>query len=116
MYSPFIDKKGNPLEIKKVQFKHLEQLKECEEGHHLEFKRDLLDDGKAQLAKEIASFANCEGGWLIVGIEDKTHEINAIENKIIVRKLVKSLQESLLIRNLRPAFCHCLKINQKVFC
>lgn len=89
MYSPFIDKKGNPLEIRKVQFKHLEQLKECEEGHHLEFKRDLLDDGKAQLAKEIASFANCEGGWLIVGIEDKTHEINAIEKQDYSQKIGK---------------------------
>jgi hypothetical protein len=28
--------------------------------------------GKAQLVKEIDSSANCEGGWLIVGIEDKT--------------------------------------------
>lgn len=89
MYSPFLDIKGKPLSIKKVKFSHLEQLKDCEEGHHLEYKRLLEDGGKAQLAKEIASFANCEGGWLIVGIEDKTKEINAIDKLDYSQKIGK---------------------------
>lgn len=70
MYSPFVDMKGKPLAINRVQFKHLTQLKDCDEGHHVEYKERLEDAGKNQLAKEIASFANCEGGWLIVGITD----------------------------------------------
>lgn len=79
MYSPFYDRQGNPLEISKVKYCHLEKLKDCEEGHHLEFKQKLEDGGKNQLAKEIASFANCEGGWLIVGIEDKSKKIMPID-------------------------------------
>lgn len=78
MYSPFLDRNGNTLTIQKVRYAHLSQLTDCEEGHHLEFKRILEDNEKAQLAKEIASFANCEGGWLIVGIDDKSKEITAI--------------------------------------
>ena len=79
MYSPFYDKKGNPMDISKIKYCHLEQLKDCEEGHHLEFKEKLEDGGKNHLAKVITSFANCEGGWLIVGIEDKTNKIKAID-------------------------------------
>lgn len=89
MYSPFLDREGEPLTIEKVEFIHLEQLKECDEGYHLEYKRLLEDGGKAQLAKEIASFANCEGGWLIVGIEDKTKEINAIDKVDYSQKIGK---------------------------
>lgn len=79
MYSPFFDTKGKPIEINKVKYEHIKQLKEIDEGHHIEYKRLLEDGGKAQLAKEIASFANCEGGWLIVGLEDKTKEIYPVE-------------------------------------
>lgn len=61
------------MDISKIKYCHLEQLLDCEEGHHLEFKEKLEDGGKNHLAKEITSFANCEGGWLIVGIEDKTN-------------------------------------------
>ena len=75
MYSPFLDKKRRPLPIEKIKYQHLEQLADCDEGHHVEYKLLLDDGGKAQLAKEITSFANCEGGWLIVGIDDKTKEI-----------------------------------------
>lgn len=72
MYSPFFDNKGHPLPIEKIKYCHLSQLADCDEGHHVEYKLLLEDGGKAQLAKEITSFANCEGGWLIVGIDDKT--------------------------------------------
>lgn len=79
MYSPFINEKGAPIAITQLIYNHLEQLKECDEGHHLEYKKFLEDGGRAQLAKEIASFANCEGGWLIVGIDDKTREIIPVD-------------------------------------
>ena len=75
MYSPFSDSKGRPLTIEKVKFSHLSQLVDCDKGHHVEYKLLHEDGGKAQLAKEITSFANCEGGWLIVGIDDKTKGI-----------------------------------------
>lgn len=81
MYSPFSDSKGRPLAIEKVKFSHLSQLVDCDEGHHVEYKLLLEDGGKAQLAKEITSFANCEGGWLIVGVDDKTKEIKPIDKQ-----------------------------------
>lgn len=89
MYSPFFDSKGNALTIDKLKYGHLEQLLDCDEGHHLEYKLLLKDDERAQLAKEIASFANCEGGWLIVGIDDKTKEIKPIEKKDYSQRIGK---------------------------
>ena len=89
MYSPFFDKKGKALNIERLKYIHLSQLIECDEGHHLEYKLNLEDGGKAQLAKEIASFANCEGGWLIIGIDDKTREIRPIDKKDYSQKIGK---------------------------
>lgn len=89
MYSPFFDSKGNPLSIERIKYHHLEQLADCDEGHHLEYKLLLEDGGKAQLAKEITSFANCEGGWLIVGIDDKTKEIKPIDKKDYSQRIGK---------------------------
>lgn len=89
MYSPFFDKKGQPLSIEKIKYHHLSQLVDCDEGHHLEYKLLLEDGGKAQLAKEITSFANCEGGWLIVGIDDKTKEITPIDKQDYSQRIGK---------------------------
>lgn len=89
MYSPFLDKKGNPLSIDRIKYAHLKQLADCDEGHHVEYKLLLEDGGKAQLAKEITSFANCEGGWLIVGVDDKTKEIKPIEKKDYSQRIGK---------------------------
>ena len=49
MYSPFFDKQGRPLVITKVLYNHLEQLKQCEEGHFLEFKSKLDTEGKQHI-------------------------------------------------------------------
>lgn len=89
MYSPFFDKKGQPLSIEKIKYSHLSQLVDCDEGHHVEYKLLLEDGGKAQLAKEITSFANCEGGWLIVGIDDKTKEIKPIDKQDYSQRIGK---------------------------
>lgn len=89
MYSPFFDKKGRPLSIDKLKYKHLSQLIDCDEGHHVEYKLLLEDGGKAQLAKEIASFANCEGGWLIIGIENNTKEIKPIAKQDYSQRIGK---------------------------
>lgn len=89
MYSPFVDSKGNPVYINRLRYSHLSQLVDCDEGHHLEYKRLLDDNVKAQLAKEIASFANCEGGWLVVGIDDKTHHCTPINKADYSQKIGK---------------------------
>jgi len=89
VYSPFYDKQGTPLDISQIKYTHLQQLVDCEEGHHLEYKLKLEDGGKNQIAKEITSFANCEGGWLIVGIEDKTKQIEPISKLDYSQKVGK---------------------------
>lgn len=89
MYSPFYSSNGKPLKINQLKYQHLSQLLDCDEGHHLEYKRALEDGGNAQLAKEIASFANCEGGWLIVGIDDKSKAILPIEKADYSQKIGK---------------------------
>lgn len=89
MYSPFFDKKGQTLSIDKIKYGHLSQLVDCDEGHHVEYKLLLEDGGKAQLAKEITSFANCEGGWLIIGIDDKTKKIQPIDKQDYSQRIGK---------------------------
>lgn len=55
MYSPFYYKKGNPMDISKIKYCHLEQLADCEEGHHLEFKEKLEDGGNRECGLPYAS-------------------------------------------------------------
>lgn len=72
-YSPFTDEKGNMLTLNEINFSHLSQLNEkgIEEGFSIEFK-SLFDDNfkKKHLCQKITSFANSDGGWLFVGIQD----------------------------------------------
>lgn len=78
MYSPFVDNKGNPLELSKIRFHHLKQLKTVDEGYKVEFKMNFDKSVKDKVPAIITSFANSEGGWLIVGIEDDSHDVTCI--------------------------------------
>lgn len=78
VYSPFSDKKGNPLELSKIRFSHLEQLKAVDEGYKVEYKRVFDKAVKDKIPAIITSFANSEGGWLIIGIEDDSHDVACI--------------------------------------
>lgn len=80
-YSPFTDKKGNPIDIFHIQHRHLIQLssKAVEEGYQVEYKADLTDSVKKKLPKIITSFANSSGGWLFVGVDEKTLELNKLK-------------------------------------
>ncbi len=78
MYSPFFDKKGNPLELSKIRFSHLEQLKAVDEGYKVEYKGAFDKSVKDKIPAIITSFANSEGGWLIIGIEDNSHDVTCI--------------------------------------
>ncbi|GEM_PF-1374547 len=72
-YSPFTDSDGNMLPIDKIKYSDLSQLKDKEitEGYKIEYK-STFDDSlkKKHLSKEITSFANSDGGWFFIGIED----------------------------------------------
>ncbi len=87
MYTPFLDNDGSPLSIEQVQYEHLGQLEECEEGHHIEYKLLLENGGKNHIAKVIASFSNCEGGWLFIGIEDGSKKIAPISKSDYSQKI-----------------------------
>ncbi len=72
-YSPFTDKKGKMQSINEISYSDLKQLKEKEikEGYKVEFKASFDDSVKKKhLCKEISSFANSNGGWLFIGIND----------------------------------------------
>lgn len=80
-YSPFTDKSGNLIDISHIQHQHLAQLssKEIEEGYQVEYKTALTDSVKKKIPKIITSFANSSGGWLFIGIDEKTHELDKLE-------------------------------------
>lgn len=78
MYSPFVDRKGKQLTLDKVRFIHLPQLKEIDEGYKVEYKSELSDEVKKKIPAIITSFANSSGGWLIIGIDNETHNVRCI--------------------------------------
>ena len=52
------------------------------ESKNIEYKVTLPDKSEKYM-KTIVAFANTQGGKLIVGIDDKTHEIVGVENEIL---------------------------------
>lgn len=52
------------------------------ESKSIEYKVTLPDKSEKYM-KTIVAFANTQGGKLIVGVDDKTHEIVGVENEII---------------------------------
>lgn len=96
-YSPFTDKKGNKISLNKLRFTDICKIEEkgIEEGYKVEFKSQWDDNFKKKhLCQTIASFANAEGGWLLIGIEDGTGKYIGIDkqradfSQMISQKLV----------------------------
>lgn len=52
------------------------------ESKGIEYKVTLPDKSEKYM-KTIVAFANTQGGKLIVGVDDKTHEIVGVENEIL---------------------------------
>lgn len=95
-YSPFIYKNDSFITLSNIRFSHIAQLKErnIEEGYQVEYKSQWDDNFlKKHLCQVITSFANSEGGWLFIGIENETAEYVGIEklradfSQIISQKL-----------------------------
>lgn len=53
-----------------------------EESKNIEYKITLPDKSEKYM-KTIVAFANTQGGKLIVGVDDKTHEIVGVETEIL---------------------------------
>ncbi len=72
-----------------MDIKKLSSLIEKNEGRKLDFKLKLdleTETGKKELAKDVCAIANSKGGrgYIIVGIQDKTHEIIGIDTESFV--------------------------------
>ena len=52
------------------------------ESKNIEYKVTLPDKSEKYM-KTIVAFANTQGGKLVVGVDDKTHEIVGVENDIL---------------------------------
>nr|WP_308741996.1 ATP-binding protein [uncultured Anaerocolumna sp.] len=77
-YSPFTDKNGNFISIDKVKYSNLPQLFYADEGYKLEYKETWNSNVEKKIPDIITSFANSEGGWIIIGIVDNSKEIRPI--------------------------------------
>lgn len=81
MYSPFHNEQNEFLSINKVTYAELDQLNTLDEGYHLEFKLNFNDSVKKKIPAIISSFANSSGGWIVIGIEDKSKNIVPIKKE-----------------------------------
>lgn len=97
-YSPFIDKRGNQITLEKIKFTDVLKLEiqGIEEGYKIEFKSQWDENFKKRhLCQTISSFANAEGGWLLVGIENNTGKYVGVEkqrtdfSQMISQKLIE---------------------------
>lgn len=75
-YSPFVEN-DRQIFIDNITYNHIKQIKDfdIEEGYSVEFKENYDKEVQKKISKIITSFANCDGGWIIIGINDKTKEI-----------------------------------------
>lgn len=80
-YSPFHNDKNEFLSINDVTYAELNQLNLLDEGYQLEFKLNLNDDVKKKIPTIMTSFANSSGGWIVIGVHDKSKSIIPIKRE-----------------------------------
>ena len=61
---------------------HIIIIKHPEKPKNIEYKVSLPDKSEKYM-KTIVAFANTQGGKLIVGVDDKTHQIVGVENDVL---------------------------------
>jgi hypothetical protein len=74
----------NKIRLNDLTYSDICNIREqgIEEGYKIEFKSQWDENFKKKhLCQTIASFANAEGGWLLVGIEDGTGNYVGIEKQ-----------------------------------
>ena len=75
MFSPFTTSQGAPKALAEVAWDDLAQLADLDEGYVLEFKQTFSQPVRKKIPKIIASFSNSAGGWIVIGIADKTKAV-----------------------------------------
>ena len=61
------------------------------ESKNIEYKVSLPDKSEKYM-KTIVAFANTQGGKLIVGVDDKTHQIVGVENDVLFQLMELPMQ------------------------
>ena len=117
-YLPFTDKDGNKISLNDLNYSDICNIREqgIEEGYKIEFKSQWDENFKKKhLCQTIASFANAEGGWLLVGIEDGTGNYVGIEKQR--SDFSQTIAQKLISVSPRPKFdcrfIHEINNNQK---
>lgn len=84
------------------------------EGQTIEFKQDAPQD-KDQMLKTIASFANDQGGVVILGVKDKTGEITGLkENASRKQDEIQNMIRSTVVPEVMARFGECVIDHRKV--
>ena len=73
------------------------------ESKNIEYKVSLPDKSEKYM-KTIVAFANTQGGKLIVGVDDKTHQIVGVENNVLFQLLDGLFSMRLFLFNLFSGF------------
>lgn len=71
-------------EINNITYKDINELlyiRQEREGQRLDYKRDFHKDGR-EFAKDVTSFANADGGYIIYGIDEKQKLVIGISDNI----------------------------------
>lgn len=100
--------------ISQLIYEDIEDLvknRQEKEGHHLDYKVSIgnVDKAKKELAKDVSSFANTSGGYLVIGVSNN-FEIVGIDAKI-QNKDVDEWLNQVLSSNIEPSvFYHDPKV------
>lgn len=81
MFTFFKYKNGEPIPFRKLRYSDIENFinDDWEEGYTIEFKESFDSSVKSKIPAIFTSFANSEGGLLIIGIKDNSKTIVDIE-------------------------------------
>lgn len=77
----FVDTKGNFKNIHDLKYKDLNIISELEEGYILEYKETFDKSVRKKIPAIFSSFANSEGGWLIIGVENNNKNLVKINKE-----------------------------------
>lgn len=78
--------------------KFFELLEQGREDNSWDFKRDLKikpNESFYQLLKDILAFSNTEGGHLVLGVDDKEHDLIGVTNQVDEAELGSKIQTTL---------------------
>jgi hypothetical protein len=81
------------------------------ESINLDYKKILEynDNARIELAKDVTAFANSAGGWMIIGVDEKTNEIAGVEKAINAQKAEDWLS-NVIVSNTDPIISPRIKL------